>query len=149
MPTQGQVVRHEGLPIGLIKINSFYSEFDFKQAFEFIKKTIKKKLGKEMEQESFNGMLLHAALASTPEGRRGRYSICWMAAKFLDELWHLIFTTQSPWFEFVFYQLKTKQLNNRDDWMVYGSYLTDGLLDSNIEKIIREFFDPKFPMSCN
>ncbi|KAI0838804.1 hypothetical protein F5Y06DRAFT_295963 [Hypoxylon sp. FL0890] len=149
MSASREIVIANGLPVGLTKLGDYYTEFDFRQGFEFVKAMIKVLLEKEIEPRSFNHKIIAAIHESTPQGPRGKYSICWLAVKFLDQLWNKIFTIGSPWHEVLSNQLKMKELNSRDDWMVYGSYITDVIIElsTNCEEIVLEFFGPKFPMA--
>ncbi|KAI0139964.1 hypothetical protein F4776DRAFT_662102 [Hypoxylon sp. NC0597] len=145
MSSAHQVVHYEGLPVGLIQLNAFYPDFDFKQGFKFIEAMIEKKHGKEIEACMWNNMITHAIVVSAT---KSQCSTCWLAAKFLHELWKLNFNTKSPWHDFLVNQLKMKKLNSHDDLMIYGSYLSGNLFeDTNLKQRIHQFFDTKFPMA--
>ncbi|KAI1415550.1 hypothetical protein F5Y13DRAFT_187042 [Hypoxylon sp. FL1857] len=147
MPASHQVILSNGQPVGMIRTDEYHTKFDFKQAFAFIKTMIERKI--KVDAKTFNSLIVSAVRESTPQGRRAEYSICWLAVRFLNELWHSIFTTRSPWYDFLYYRLKVQKPNSRDDWMVFGSYLTDGIETgpTTPEQNIHEFFDRKFPMN--
>ncbi|KAI1136859.1 hypothetical protein F5Y05DRAFT_419803 [Hypoxylon sp. FL0543] len=147
MSASRQVLSYVGLPVGLVKIDKCHTEFNFQQAYTFLKAMIKEWLEREIEPRVFNRKIVAAIELASPHGRGGQYSVCWVAMKFLEELWNMTFTIQSPWVNFL-NRLKMKNLNSPDDLMVSGSSFTDCIVGGPMtpEEMVLDIFRYKFPI---
>ncbi|OTB01952.1 hypothetical protein M426DRAFT_13947 [Hypoxylon sp. CI-4A] len=152
MPSTRKTIRHNGRPVGLVTVDQYHTEVDFKKAFEFLKDTMKEESGGVVSNHRFNDLVSAAFRDSDLHGKRGRYPISWLAAKILDELWNLTNEGTSPWYELLNIRLSAKQLNSEDDDWIYYSYIAGSIQRANstktetVEEILHEYFDNRFPM---
>ncbi|OTB01951.1 hypothetical protein M426DRAFT_25116 [Hypoxylon sp. CI-4A] len=144
-----QVIRFNGQLVGLAEVDEHHIGVDFRQGLGFIKDILADPEGGEVNDHIFLDMARVAMfnVSAYSWGIRGKYPISWVAVKFLDELWNLIFSEESPWDEFLL-SLSSWRRNSEDEKFICISEIQQTLKDSSksVEEIMNEWFDQEFPM---